>query len=139
MFKLIRIENSGTHQPEPIRIPIHSSLNVRMGGAYILNGDILTAADRYKTPTHVALESAKPGEKDSVLCYRINENMIFEGPAFGCPRYIYLGMRNTVQVENKAGIGISEESEGGTLSLVSRNNAEEEGDLVHFRVLGPIE
>ena len=136
MFKLIRIENSGTNQPEPVRIPVHPSLNVIIGGAYILEGDRLNAGDRYKTPTHVALESAKPGEKNSVLCYRINENMIFEGPAFGTPIYIYSGMRNAVHVENNAGVGISEDTDSGSLSLVNRNNAVKEGDLVHFRVVG---
>ncbi len=82
MFKLIKIENSGTNQPEPIRVPAFYDIGYESGDAYCIRNNVLIPIDDVLVPSHICLETLDYNEKRTVLCFKINENMIFETTSF---------------------------------------------------------
>lgn len=135
MFKLIKIEGSGTNQPEPIRVIADPSVNFKSGFAYTLVQGVLTRSDPYTRPTHVAIESMSEGERSSLLCFRIHDNMIFEVPTNGSPSYFEPGYNYVLDVDaDGAGKGLEADGERGVVMFYDMNGAINDGDTVLVRV-----
>ena len=68
MFKLVKIEGSGTNQAEPIRMKTSEYATYRAHCAYMCGDGTIDSLDSESVPTYIALENAEPGEKESILC-----------------------------------------------------------------------
>ncbi len=135
MFKLVKIEGSGTNQPEPIRIKTIEDLAYRAGCAYTLYSGSLMQADSTMMPTHVALENLEANTKDTVLCYRIQDNMIFELPTYGGNGEYTVGIKYALEVTaDGAAIGIKNSSTSGVAMIHDPNGAKKQGDTVYVRI-----
>lgn len=135
MFKLVKIEGSGTNQPEPIRLPVASNVVLKSGCAYIFTNESINNCNSTQKPTHIAIESAKAGEKSEALFFRILENMIFEVPVYGNPNSLILNYKFALKVDSdKAVVGIIPDGENGVAMLTDLRGAKKDGDFVKVRV-----
>ena len=134
MFKLAKIEGSGTNQAEPIRIPTAPSLPYKAFCAYTNIDGFLADTTNDAPPTHIALENLGPDEKDTVLCYRILDNMIFEVSVTGSFSSMLIGQKYKIKIDSDgAGIGITPQI-GGHITVYDSNGAMESGDKVYVRI-----
>ena len=135
MFKLVKIEGSGSNQAEPVRIKTAPSTLYRANCAYaILDGYLVEPGSDF-APTHIALESLDRDEKETLLCYCIYENMIFEAPLYGNSNNLTVGTKYALHTDdNDAGIGMSTSTANGKLTLHDINGARKTGDTVYVRV-----
>ncbi len=82
MFVLKKILNSAQSTPECIKIKAKATetyiagMPLKIGSTGCLEN--ISSVDK---PTHISCESAAPGEKSLILCYRITEDMIFSAIA----------------------------------------------------------
>ena len=137
MFKLVKIENSGTNYPEPIRMKVLDTERYYAGAAYELSSGYLMPIGETSMPTHVAIEGYEPGNKNSILCYRITPDMIFELPLMKA-QTCYEGTRYNVYTESGGGaVGLSNQAEGGVLVVTDANGAKKVGDKLYAFVSKP--
>ena len=136
MFKLVKIENSGTNYPEPIKMKVLDTERYYAGAAYELSAGYLTPIGETSIPTHVALESYVPGNKNYILCYRITPDMIFELP-LKKDQYCYEGTRYNVYTEGGNAVGLGTQAEGGALVVTDANGAKNIGDKLYAFVSRP--
>ncbi len=135
MFKLVKIEGSGTNQPEPVRIATISTIHYKRGHAYAVYDSLLMEASKADLPTHIAIESAAPGEKDELLCYRIQNNMVFEVPVCGGSAYFNIGKKFDLAVDSCGGAyGISNTEQNGKLMVNKSAGQKRIGETVYVRV-----
>jgi len=134
MFKLIKIEGSGSNQAEPIRIKSGPGISYKYGCAYVLCDGFLTNAEPNVLPTHIALENLGYDEKETVLCYRIQDNMIFEVPIKGNFESLSVGFKYTLDIDDEgAALGITSTTSGGVMMIHDINGAKKSGDTVYVR------
>lgn len=135
MFKLIKIEGSGSNQPEPIRMKCCDGVNYKTNHAYKLCDGSLAEAEDVAAPTHIAIETLKAGEKSTVLAFRIQDNMVFEAPVYGNINNFYVGCNYTLQVDSEGGAyGLYSSVNGGSVKIDDLNGAKQDGDKVYCRV-----
>ena len=134
MFKLAKIEGSGTNQAEPIRIRTAPDLPYKAFCAYTLFDGFLAEADTEQPPTHIVLENLEPNEKETILCYRIQDNMVFEVTISGSFPQLSVGNKHALKVSDEgAGVGITS-AIGGKITLHDINGARKSGDTVYVRI-----
>ena len=135
MFKLVKIEGSGTNQPEPIRLPVSPETTLKNGCAYILGNERINNCGMNQMPTHIAIESAKAGEKSTALFFRILDNMIFEVPVYGDPNNLVLNYKFIMKIDtDRVAVGLVPDGENGVLMLTDLCGAKKNGDCVKIRV-----
>ena len=79
MFKLVKILYSATNQPEPIRIPATEGETYKKGQPMKIVSGRLTKITSAEKPVYMTMETKIAcSEDDTVLCYLITPNMIFE-------------------------------------------------------------
>ena len=130
MFKLIKILNSDTNVPEPEIFPCDPDIEVRAGAAlmWISEKDRVSLGSDTDKPYCILLADHKKNE-DYALGYRITPNMIFEVPIVGDPELLVEGRSYSPVQESLIGyIGICELEEYGSITLLSKNHAKEQGD-----------
>lgn len=130
MFKLIKIVNSGVNVPEIIKLPKSSSLNIKMGSALTLSGGYASMCTATASPTHIAAENADT-TKDSVSCYEVNSNMLFETVFSAAPTSLTLGDKVTLATDaNNCTVKVSATTTSGVATIVDLMNAKAAGDKV---------
>jgi hypothetical protein len=134
MFKLVKIEGSGTNHGEPIKIRTASGVTYKHGCPYVLIDGFLGMVEEGTVPTHIVLENATGDEKDYILAYRINDNMIFETKLIGNPSIVTVGCKYALSMDaDNIAVGITSSMANGVAILYEDNGAEETGDNVYVR------
>ena len=134
MFKLVKIIGSGTNQPEPIRIPTGPSVSYKANCAYTIIDGFLADLTEDTPPTHIAIETVAADSKDTILCYRILDNMIFEVPVKGSFSSLHAGQKFKIDIDSEgSGIGITS-VQGGFITIYDTNNAQKNGDTTYVCV-----
>ena len=135
MFKLAKIEGSGTNQPSPVRLKTREGVEYVSGGAYRLADGELANIDETMLPTHIVIENLKPDSADTVLCYRVQDNMIFEVPTYANPSNYFAGIRYAIATSSVgAGIGIGKNNANGVIMVDDVNGAKKIGDTIYVRI-----
>ena len=130
MFKLIKIVNSGVNVPEIIKLPKSTSLTVKMGSALTLSGGNVTMCSPTSVPTHIAAEDAD-ASKNSVFCYAVCGNMLFETVFSASPASLALGDKVTLATDSSSCTGkVSATTASGVATIVDLMNAKASGDKV---------
>lgn len=128
MFKLLKITNSGTNVPEPVRLSLASSASASIGAAVHLKDGKLTALNGASEllPTHVTL-CAVSGK--TAICYEVTPNMIFETTVTADPSSMTIGSEYLLSGDSC----LSNLKPSGTVRgavLISKGNATKAGDKV---------
>ena len=135
MLKLVKIEGSGTNQPEPIKLRTADNMVYKANCAYVMADGILYPLDSEGYPTHIAVENARTEEKDSVTCYRIQDNMIFETTVNGDLANGCVNSKYAMDIDDTgACVGITSSLTNGKITLYDTNGAEKTGDTVYVRI-----
>ncbi len=135
MFKLLKIESSGSNQPEPVKIKIYNANEYKRGCAYRLYDNYLLHLNEGDRPTHIACENSAVGEKDSILCFRIQDNMVFEVSVVGESNYYSQSKKYAVAIDSEgSGIGIKPSEENGYLLPYNFGRYAQTGDVMSVRV-----
>lgn len=135
MFKLVKILNSPTTSPELIRRKTMADHKYKRGMLLEMNSDgEVKPLTEGNTPTHVCCESLKAGEKDTVLCYEIFENMILSAIAYCDMRSVAPGVKVTL-IPDDDGVPTytTPDSSGGYVMIYDNCGAEKYGDTVLVR------
>ena len=135
MFKLIRILNSGTNQPEPIRLPAQVNKTHYKGKLMKLVSGILMDITTTETPTHIVMEkkTAKPNDQ-TVLCYAVTPDMIFETESCEEPSSDMIGMKVDLFTDGTNMVGVSN-YEGSAATVYDLMGAKKSGDHVLRRFI----
>ena len=91
MFKVVKILNSCTNQPEPCRLPVLEERSFERGTLIKYSYDSISYPTGTEMPTHVVGETKHTHENDTILCYAITPDMIFEAPVMETPTLSMLG------------------------------------------------
>ena len=136
MFKLVKIEGAGTNQGEPIRIKTSPGTEYKYGYPYSLFDGFLIPSEAEMRPTHIVLENIGANEdKESVLCYRILDNMVFEVPVCTSFAKLTVGYKYTLATDDYGfPIGMTATTSNGVLMLHDLNGARKKGDTVYVRI-----
>lgn len=130
MFRLIKIVNSGVNVPEIIKLPKPASLNVKAGTALTLSGGYVAMCTSTAAPTYIAAENAD-SSKDSVFCYAVNGNMLFETTFSAKPTSLAIGDKVTLGSDsNSCTVNVTATTTSGVATIVDLMNAANVGDKV---------
>ena len=134
MFKLAKILSSGSNVPEPCRLRAISSMEYCCGGALVLNDGELFNADAGQMPMFISAENVGPDEsKETLICYPITSDMIFEVPVIGNPSSLYVGAKVKLAEVNGFTSAVSDVTSGGVATVFSTNGAKKSGDRIYVR------
>lgn len=135
MFKLIKVLNSPTTSPQLIRRKTMANYKYKRGMLLEMNanGEVKPLTDG-NTPTHISCESLKAGEKDTVLCYEVFENMIFSSVAYCDMRSVAPGVK-VILAPDDDGVPTypTSDSSDGYVMIYDNCGAEKYGDTVFVR------
>ena len=131
MFKLIKILNSGANVPESVKLPKFTDICIKQGDAVILVDGGVTCCGESSRPTHIALQNADYSA-DSILCYEIHENMLFEAPLSENPTSLSIGSKVLLNIDgDNSAFGVcAGASSGGVATVVDLMGAKQAGDKI---------
>ena len=130
MFRLIKIVNSGVNVPEIFKIPKSTSLKVKVGTALTVSGGYAAMCTSTATPTHIAAENAG-ADKDTVFCYAVNGNMLFETTVSAKPTSLALGDKVTLGSDaDSCTVNVTATTTSGVATIVDLMGAANAGDKV---------
>lgn len=133
MFKLIKILNSGVNVPETVKLPKSASASIKLGSALTLIDGEVTSCSATSAPQYIAAQNAKIGE-DSVLCYAVNENMIFETVFNASPDGVLLGHKVTLGTDaDGATVCVTANTASGVATVTDLMGAKAAGDKVNVK------
>ena len=133
MFKLIKILNSGVNVPEPVRLPKSETASIKLGSALVLTDGEVASCSPTAVPEYVAAQNARSGES-SVLCYAVNENMIFETVFSTSPDGIALGQKVTLGTDaDGAAVCVTSTTSSGVATVIDLMGAKAAGDKVNVK------
>ena len=99
MFKLIKILNSGVNVPEPCRISKAPDTVLKAGTAIAVSEGLAVNCTATQAPDYITL--AKAGEsEESVLCYKVFPDMLFEVEASQSPASLNVGDKVTLGIDS---------------------------------------
>ena len=135
MFKLVKILNSSCNQPELIRIPGQPGVDYVKGNPMIIVSGILTAVACDAVPTYMTVETKTVmREGETVLCYAITPDMVFETESCETPTPDMLGMKVDLYSAGDVMVGIGN-YEGGSATVYNLLGATKIGDHVQVRFI----
>ena len=118
MFKLIKIENSGVNVPEPVTVRKEPHDTFKAGSAISIEDGVAANCGAYIRPTYIAAADGKDNS-ETMLCYTITENMLFEVSADMPVDNFLVGMKLSLSIDDDGeAVGVSDESEDGVAILV---------------------
>ena len=129
MFHLIKILNGRIGVPEPERITLETSVNVKYGTPVIIKDGSLEVMSgiSISIPTHYILKDSSGNE---VLAGRITPDTIFEVPAAGTPSAMKVGTEYILGSNGTLTAAPVTAGKRGAV-LVSTAGAKKVGDPVH--------
>ena len=137
MFKLVKVLNSPTTSPQLIRRKTMANYRYKRGMLLEMNanGELKPLTDG-KLPTHISCEDLNKGEKDTILCYEVLDNMIFSAIALCDMRSIAPGVK-VILAPDDDGVPTYpiSDSDGGYIMIYDNCGAEKMGDTVLVRFI----
>ena len=129
MYKLIKITNTGTNVPEPMRLPLSEAASCERAVPFYTENGILTPVNASATrlPTHMTI--CEVNGKD-VLCYEITPQMVFGVKTASSPDAMTVGTEYVLSADGSA---VSASKVTGSLRgavLLSKDGAKNAGDEV---------
>ena len=101
MFKLVKILSSGPNVPEPIRVRHNSNDEVTRGCIYHLDSDYVSADSYENGPLVLSLQNIEyDSDIDTLLCYLITSDMIFEATVKNKPESVTIGQKFCIAKNN---------------------------------------
>ena len=130
MFKLIKIQNSGINVPEPQKLNKLSTASIKLGEALVIENGEIKSCPATSTPTYVAFASAPEGS-ESVVCYPVNSDMLFETTVNAAPTALLIGSKVTIGKDSDGcSVCVSATTASGVATIVSLDEAAKAGDKV---------
>ena len=127
MFRVSKIMNSGTNQPELFRLPTRENESYLVGTPLIMTAGMLTSPTNSETPEYIAAESASANEKSELLCYKVNDDMIFEATLTSPLSDYTIGKNYPIQPNDYGqGIGVIAADGDGPALLVGLGNSDDQ-------------
>ena len=79
MFKLIKIVGEKSSIPEITTMPIDKNASFYLNTiAFLENGMLRTTRENYESAIYCPIEYVKAGTKDTIKCFKVTSNMLFE-------------------------------------------------------------
>ena len=130
MFKLIKIQNSGRNVPEPEKLKKLSSITITAGEALVLDDGEITSCPSTATPTYIAFAAASE-ESESVVCYPVSRDMLFETTVNASPTALAVGSKVTIGKDSDGcSVCVSATTASGVATIVNLDGAAQVGDKV---------
>ena len=133
MFKLTKIYNSGVNVAEPCRMYTTAGTAYRIGSALTVTAGKLTNATETAKPEYIAAESAAAGEKKTLLCYPVFDNMVFEAPVSGTPTSIKVGTKIVLALTEGFADRLGVSTTDGVATVVDTRGATRAGDKIFVK------
>lgn len=130
MFKVEKYLGGRGAYPDPVLIPVAAGSAFTPGQAITISGGLGVLADgdvaaQYVSTAKLTAEDSTAGKK--LLCYKVDENMVFEAPLSAFASTVTVGAALTFAAGEK--ITATAASKGGA-KIIDVNGAAAEGDLV---------
>ncbi len=135
MFTLKKILNSNTSTAEPVRMPTASGTAYKLGSLLILKDGAVTNCAATEFPDFVAGETLAAGERDSVICYPIFPDMLFEVPAASNAASLVPGTKLALALSSGFAVKISSIAENGVATVFDTQSAAKSGDKILVRFI----
>ena len=132
MFRLIKIENSGVNVPEPVLLKKDTATKIAIGTALVINEGIAVMCGSAAKPEYISYENA-PAENDTVLCYRVNSNMLFEVAVTAEPTSLTVGSKVTLAADEDGCMSLVSATAGGAAEVADLCSAKLAGDKITVR------
>ncbi|MBP5209258.1 MAG: hypothetical protein J6125_00200 [Clostridia bacterium] len=122
MFDLKKIEYGRIGTPEPVLAPAKSGASYLPGMALCLDAEshALVKASGDVTVTHVCLEAKTAAAGDTVLCYRVTPQMVFEAPLSVYDDTVVFGAALTIASD---GLRVTATPASGLVATVGEDDA----------------
>jgi len=133
MFILRKIINSKSNNAEPMRMPTTAGVAYKFGTLLTQKDGAVTNSAASDIPSFVAAECAAADEKESILCYPIFEEMLFEAPITAGISSAVPGTRFNLSLISGFAVRLGTVSETGAAVLVDAAGAKKSGDKVLVR------
>lgn len=118
MFKLVKILNAPSNNPDAFYLATNSDVGYAAGTPVHIDEDGLPAnCAATDTPEYLVLEDAPAGEKTKVLAIRILPNMIFETTAGAALNGLSAGCRVQLHVKSGKAVGVTATTTSGVATL----------------------
>ena len=135
MFQLAKILYSGSNQPEPLRITGTSGESYTRGQPMKLVDGILTKVPAGEMPTHMTMETKTvQKEGDTVLCYAITPNMIFDVVCYEDIIGEFSGRKINLYGSSTNWIGVGAKA-GSVATVYDAKRAKISGDHIQIRFI----
>lgn len=130
MFNVVKIISSGSNVPDCQRMLTNASENYKVGSALILSAGRLVNATATSKPQYIAAESAEAGTRQTLVCYPVTPNMIFEVPVSGVPASVKAGTKITLSVNGGFADKVGTSTTDGVATVVDTRGAMKNGDKI---------
>ena len=135
MFRLVKILYSGSNQPEPLRIPGVVGESYIKGQPMKLDEGRLTRVASDEFPSYMTMESKTVEEEgDTVLCYEITPNMIFDVTCYGDVIGSFFGRKVNLYSDGIQLSGVSSKA-GSVATVYDPKGAKYMGDHILIRFI----
>ncbi len=118
MFILRKIIDRGVNVPEPVRMPADPDTTYKAGCALNLKSGVTANCGASEAATYIALENAS--KKDTVLCFKVNSDMVFEAPVSEDTSALNVGDKVILDVEDGIALGVTATTSGGVAEVVEK-------------------
>ena len=130
MFKLIKIQNSGVNVPELEKREKPYYNIVKAGEALIIEDGQLNSCPATSAPTYIAFAGAGE-DTDTVVCYPVNSDMIFETTVNEDPAQIVNGSKVTIgKDDDYSSVCVTATTASGVATVVDKMDASKIGDKI---------
>ena len=130
MFKLVKIFNSGANVAEPYYLPTDPFQNYKAGSFVGFGDDKVTNICEMDPPSFLVGETAEIGEKKRLLCYPVNESMVFETEAGTGYKDHKIGMRIGLGMQEGIAYVAGTQSNNGPLCILDTLGASSPTDPI---------
>lgn len=134
MFILKKILNSSSSCVDSVRVPTTSGTAYKLGSLLVLKDGAVTNCATTEMPDFVAGETLAADQKDSIICYPILPDMLFEAPAPSGVLNVDVGAKLVLALSSGFAVKLSNNTDGGVATVYDLQSARKSGDgiLVRF-------
>ena len=129
MFRLIKIEASGTNQPEPHSFKKEIGTKISAGTALCLSGGIVSSPNAEDAPTLISYAGAEENAPE-VLCYYVTPSMLFETTVNSSPSQLKVGDKVLMAEDSSGSCTLISTTKGGHTEIVDLMGAKQQGDRI---------
>ena len=131
MFIIKKIFNSATNAPDPIKLPTDAASDYRYGTLLILSAGKVKNVEFGQTPTHIAGETVKAGQKTSLLCYELTPDLLIRTPIEGSPLGLKTGDKLALGFDDVFADKVINDTEDGVATIADMRGTKKNGDYIY--------